>query len=100
MSVDRITSQINDDGKIDILRLRHHENVVEAVVIAAVDDLNKAVVDGVALQIGSGDGIDVRSDVENISGRLGDVVHLGGHRRLELDLGELPGLHVVAPTPR
>lgn len=48
MAVDRVMSQINDHSKIDVLRSRHDENMVEAVVIAVVDDINEAVVDGMA----------------------------------------------------
>ena len=44
MAIDRILGKINDHGKVDVLRLRYYQNVVEVVVITAVDDLNEAVV--------------------------------------------------------
>lgn len=100
MTVNRIMGQINDHDKVDVLRLCHQVDVVEGIVSVAVDPFNETVVDGVALQIGSRDGINVRPDVKNIGGRLGDVVHLGGHRRLELAFGELSSLHFLDPTPR
>ena len=54
MPADRVVDQINDNRKINVLGPRHDKDMIEAVIIASVDDFNEAVVDRMAFEIRRG----------------------------------------------
>src|SRR5215469_17250844 len=98
--MDRLTDEVDDNNKINVLCFRHDKNMVEAGIIAAVDMFDETVVDGMALQIGRWHGFDVRPDVNNVGGGFGDVLHFGAERRLELLLAQLSGQLFPLYAPR
>ena len=87
MPVEGVVSQINDDHEVDVLRPRHDHDMIEVVVIGAVDTINKGIVDHVTFEIVGGNRTGVGSDVKDIGGIRLDVLHSRGHRCFELVLG-------------
>jgi len=78
--VDHVTNQIDDDRKIDILRLRHHEHVIESAGGISVDVFDKLIVNLMSQQIGRRYGGDVWPNVDDVRRILGYVPHRRGKR--------------------
>jgi len=52
VAVDPVASQIDDDREIDILRLRHHEHVIESPGGISIDVFDKLILNLMSPQIG------------------------------------------------